>query len=90
VRADAILVMTSSSSRPGSPPLLQALFDLTPAEAAIASKIGAGLTLEQIAIAEGRSMATVRNQLKSVLAKTGCARQAELTRMLALLVPPGM
>jgi DNA-binding CsgD family transcriptional regulator len=90
VRAEAIVVMTTSSTRQGSPHLLQALFDLTPAEAAVASHVGAGLTLNDIAAREGRSVATVRNQLKSVLAKTGCSRQAELTRMLALLVPPGM
>lgn len=90
VRADAILVLTSSSPRPGSPSLLQALFDLTPAEAALASHLGAGRSLNEIAVAEGRSLATLRNQLKSVLAKTGCARQAELTRMLTLLVPQGL
>jgi DNA-binding CsgD family transcriptional regulator len=29
----------------------------------------------------------VRNQLKSVLAKTGCRRQVDLARLLAQLIP---
>jgi DNA-binding CsgD family transcriptional regulator len=88
--ASAILVVTTSAGKPDSPHLLQALFDLTPAEAVIANAIRANLTVEQIAVREGRSIATVRNQLKSVLGKTGCTRQAELVRMLALVVPPGL
>jgi DNA-binding CsgD family transcriptional regulator len=89
-RANAILVMTTTSAKPGSPHLLQALFDLTPAEAALTKRIGAGQSLDAIAAEEGRSVATLRSQLRSILAKTGCSRQAELTRMLALLVPPGL
>jgi DNA-binding CsgD family transcriptional regulator len=88
--ANAILVVTSSTGKPGSPHLLQALFDLTPAEAVVANAIRANLTVEQIAAREGRSVATVRNQLRSVLGKTGCTRQAELSRLLALIVPPGL
>jgi DNA-binding CsgD family transcriptional regulator len=32
---------------------------------------------------------TVRNQVKSILNKTGCRRQVELTRMLTQLMPTG-
>ena len=86
--AAAILVLTKGSTTPmQSTPLLQALFDLSAVEADIAARIAAGQTVDDIAIAAGRSAHTVRNQLKSVLAKTGCSRQADLARLLAQLVP---
>lgn len=90
-RAAAILVLTKASSAPmRATPLLQALFDLAPVEAVVAARIAAGLTIEQIAIADGKSVETVRNQVKSVLGKTGCHRQADLVRLLAQLVPAGI
>ena len=86
--SSAILVLSKpSSSATEATPLLQALFDLTPAEAAIAARIAAGETVERIALAAGKSVATVRNQLQSVLDKTGCRRQVDLARLLAQLVP---
>jgi DNA-binding CsgD family transcriptional regulator len=86
----AILVITTAIDREGSPALLQALFDLTAAEAAVARKIGAGKSLAEIASEGGRSLVTIRNQLKSVLAKTGCERQADLVKLLTRLVPPAL
>ena len=56
------------------------LFELSPVEAAIAARI---------AVADGKSVETVRNQLKSVLDMTGCRRQADLARRLAQLIPRG-
>lgn len=89
-QAVAILVLTKASTAPTqATPLLQALFDLSPAEAAVAARIAAGQTAEQIARADGKSVDTVRNQLKSVLGKTGCRRQVDLARLLAQLVLPG-
>lgn len=88
--AGSILVLTKGSSSPtGATPLLQALFDLSATEAAVAAGIAAGQTAQQIALAGGKSVATVRNQIKSVLEKTGCARQVDLARLLAQVVPPG-
>lgn len=85
--ATAILVLTKASETPTqATPLLQALFDLTPAEADVAARIAAGRTAEQIALADAKSAGTVRNQLKSVLAKTGCRRQVDLARLLAQLL----
>lgn len=87
-RAEAILVVTRSASRAtGAAPLLQALFDLTPAEADLAVRIGAGETTEAIAAADNKSAHTVRNQLKSLLHKTGCRRQVDLAKLLAQLLP---
>jgi len=86
--ATAILVLTKQSSAPTQrTTLLQALFDLSPMEASVAARIAAGQSVEQIAQADAKSAETVRNQVKSVLAKTGCRRQVDLARLLAQLVP---
>lgn len=86
--AAAILVLTKASAAPTqATSLLQALFDLSPTEAVIAARIAAGQTPEQIARADGKSVETVRNQLKRVLGKTGCRRQVDLGRLLAQLIP---
>ena len=63
--------------------LLQALFDLTPAESRIAQGIGNGETFEAIAARLGISTATARSQLKGVMAKTGTGRQTELALLLS-------
>lgn len=63
--------------------VLQGLFDLTPAEARVARGIAEGQTLEALAQRLGLSVETVRVQLKSVMAKTGIHRQAELAALLA-------
>jgi DNA-binding CsgD family transcriptional regulator len=89
-RSHAILVITTAVDKEGSPAVLQALFDLTAAEAALARKIGTGKSLGEIAGESGRSIDTLRNQLKSVLAKTGCDRQADLVKLLTRLVPPAL
>ena len=88
-QASAILVVTvAASTVTQSTGILQALFDLTPTEAVVAARVAAGHTLEQIALSESKSIETVRNQLKSVLAKTGCSRQVDVARLLTSLVPP--
>lgn len=88
--ASAILVLTrASNTATQSTPLLQALFDLSPIEASIAARIAAGQTAERIALGDGKSVDTVRNQLKRVLEKTGCRRQVDLARLLAQLAPAG-
>jgi DNA-binding CsgD family transcriptional regulator len=63
--------------------LLEALFDLTPAEARVARAIGEAQPPEDVAGALGVSVETVRKQLRAVFAKTGTSRQAELVRLLA-------
>jgi DNA-binding CsgD family transcriptional regulator len=63
--------------------LLQGLFDLSPAEAAIAKALGEGLTIDDIASRTGKGRETIRHQLKAVFAKTGTSRQAELAALLA-------
>lgn len=78
-----IFVVTSLSS-PKAPPahILYGLFDLSPAEARVAQRLVEGSSVEEIATASYLSQETVRKQLKSVLAKTGTSRQAELVGLL--------
>jgi DNA-binding CsgD family transcriptional regulator len=83
----SIVFITSivpSTSPPA--PLLQALFDLTPAEARMASQITAGKSIEQISSATGIAQNTIRTHLKSVFQKTGVQRQAELVSLLGTAI----
>lgn len=63
--------------------LLEVLFDLTPAEARVSSLLVEGRTVEAIAAALAVTQNTVRMHLKSVFAKTGVHRQAQLVALLA-------
>lgn len=65
--------------------LLVEAFALTPAEADLAVDLLAGLSVREIADGSGRSIATIRTHLASLLAKTGTARQSELVRLLMRL-----
>lgn len=61
---------------------MRELFGFTRAEAAVALGVMQGKSLEQVAAAEGNSVATARNLLKRVFLKAGVSRQNELTRLL--------
>jgi DNA-binding CsgD family transcriptional regulator len=74
----AIVVLSEARQEGREATLVQSLFDLTAAELAIATDIAAGETVARIAQKSGRSINTVRNQLASILHKTGCSRQSEL------------
>jgi DNA-binding CsgD family transcriptional regulator len=62
---------------------LRELFGLTPTEAVIAADLGAGKSPEDIARRQHINISTVRWHLKSILSKTGTARQAEAATLLA-------
>ncbi|NND67281.1 MAG: helix-turn-helix transcriptional regulator [Halioglobus sp.] len=61
--------------------ILGELFELTPAEANLATLLARGLSLAEVSSAQGISQHTARAQLKSIFAKTGVSRQAELVRL---------
>ena len=85
----ALLVFTPvGAERGASLELIQSLFGLTAAEARVARGVSMGRTLEDIAGEGGVAMTTVRSQLRRVLEKTGCGRQAELAAVLAR-IPAG-
>ena len=61
--------------------VLGELFALTPAEANLATLLARGLSLAQVSVAQNISQHTARAQLKSIFAKMGVSRQAELVRL---------
>lgn len=69
--------------RSPSATLLEGLFDLTPAEAKVASLLTEGQSVTDIARSQMVSSNTVRMHLKAVFEKTGVHRQAELVSLMA-------
>jgi DNA-binding CsgD family transcriptional regulator len=63
--------------------VIQALFDLTASEARVARGIAQGATTEDLAERHGVAPGTIRNQIKSIFAKTGVSRQVDLVRLLS-------
>jgi DNA-binding CsgD family transcriptional regulator len=85
-RCSTVVVLTPVTLSQAPPvELVRSLFDLTAAEARIARSLSAGETLDDIAETGGVSRNTVRTQLRGVMEKTGCTRQAELVSLLANL-----
>ncbi len=83
-RSFALLVLTPVSAQRAPPvDLIRSLFDLTASEARVARSLAVGETLDEIASTGGVAMSTVRSQLRQVLEKTGCTRQAEVVALLA-------
>ena len=82
-RSAAVFVLMPVAA-PSSPPveLVMSLFDLTPAEARIARGLAAGKTVDDLAGDNGVSPNTVRVQVRGVLEKTGCPRQADVIALL--------
>ena len=58
------------------------LFDLTDAQAELAVALCGGKTLDDIAAQRNVTLHTIKSQLKTLFAKTGTCRQAELVLML--------
>jgi DNA-binding CsgD family transcriptional regulator len=81
--AASIVVMTPvCPAQVPSATVVQGLFDLTAAEARIASRIAGGETISAIALGTDTSEGTIRSQLKSVFGKIGVSRQADLVGLL--------
>jgi DNA-binding NarL/FixJ family response regulator len=84
------VLLLTPVTQPQAPPveLVRSLFDLTPAEARVARSLSAGETVEAIASFGGVSLNTVRSQVRCVLEKTGCHRQAEVIALLSGIAMP--
>jgi DNA-binding CsgD family transcriptional regulator len=78
----AVWVERAAAAPPADAQALAARFDLTRREAEVALALVGGASADEIARAAGVSVHTVRNQIKSALAKTGSRRQADLVRMM--------
>ena len=80
----ALLYLTPlDGMRAPSKQLMRSLFDLTAAETRVAGELFKGRTLQEIASDGGVSITTVRTQMRAILEKTGCGRQAELVALLS-------
>jgi DNA-binding CsgD family transcriptional regulator len=87
--AIAVLIRRTTRSTPLTlaPTALCDAFGLTDREAAVATLIGQGLTLDDVARTLGIAIGTTRNHLKAVFDKTHTNRQAELAELLGRLRP---
>ncbi len=66
---------------PGFSELLRDAFGLTPAETRVIRGLAEGRSLQEIADSRGRSLETVRAQLKAIMSKTETRSQSELVRL---------
>lgn len=91
-RACAIVMARDPETVTASAAVLQQLFELTPAEAAVSRALAAGASLEDIAAATGVTINTVKTHLHHVYGKTSTSRQGELIALIhgstATLLPP--
>jgi len=69
--------------------LVEEAFGLSPSEIEIAKAVFRTFDLRTIAQERGRSLETVRTQVKSILSKTGASNQVELVRILSMLCASG-
>lgn len=79
----SVAIFVRDSEGQVHPPLrlAQQLFQLTPAETALAIELTNGLSLEEAAEALNIRRNTARAHLRSIFSKTGVRRQTELVRM---------
>lgn len=81
--ARALLIFsTQSKQHLPDPSLLGRAFNLTKAEVRLARELADGQSLGDIATGLGLKKETVRNQIKSIFAKTGTNRQGQLVALL--------
>lgn len=78
----AVFISDPDLHETASKQTLGELFGLTPAEANLAILLARGLSLAEVSEAQNISPHTARAQLKSIFAKTGVSRQAELVRLI--------
>ncbi len=87
-RPAALVFIANADGNPAPPSQrLQAMFGLTPAQAALAREIARGDGLDAAAGRLGVARATARAHLAEVFAKTGTNRQAELVGLLLRISP---
>jgi DNA-binding CsgD family transcriptional regulator/PAS domain-containing protein len=84
----AIFISTAGSAAPPADATLLALFDLTPAEARVMTRIGSGQTNAAAMADLGISENTLKTHLTRVYAKTGVSRQAGLMKLMTEIAAP--
>ncbi|WP_292859509.1 hypothetical protein [Mesorhizobium sp.] len=90
--ADILVAATAvnASSMVPSPTLLAGLFDLTPAEARLASALSQGRTLTEATASSNITVKTGRSYLERIFAKTGTRQQSQLVALLKSAELPQM
>ncbi|HXX03865.1 MAG TPA: helix-turn-helix transcriptional regulator, partial [Xanthobacteraceae bacterium] len=84
--ARALLTLTAIEPKPGpDASVISDVFGLTRAESDIAALVAQGRSLAAIADGRGIARVTVRNQLRTIFAKTRTHRQSELVALLSRL-----
>lgn len=81
-----VMARRALGETPEARQILQSLFGLTEAEAAVAIQVALGQPREAIAAARGVSSGTVKSQLKAIFAKLGVTREREMAAMLTPLL----
>ena len=85
-KADLVLLVTDPEKPLSFPDdVLRALYGLTPAQTEVANGLLTGYTLDEIATLRRVSLGTVRQQVKSILNRTGTSRQSDLIKLLMTL-----
>jgi DNA-binding CsgD family transcriptional regulator/PAS domain-containing protein len=82
-----LLLMVSDPEKPACFPddILHTLYGLTPAETEVANGLLMGYSAEEIGCLRRVSTSTVRQQIKSMLSKTGTSRQSDMVRLFMTL-----
>jgi DNA-binding CsgD family transcriptional regulator len=86
--ADRVAVIMTGDRARVSLDVLARMLEITQAEARVLHNLMAGKSLMECARALDLSYNTVRNQLNSVLSKTGARSQTELLLLIERLLPP--
>ncbi|WP_417277895.1 hypothetical protein [Celeribacter sp.] len=82
-----VLILSSELIWPeGFDAVLAAAFALTPAEIAVIQRLIKSENIQEIATARGRSVDTIRTQVKTILSKTDTRSQAELIRIVLMMM----
>jgi DNA-binding NarL/FixJ family response regulator len=77
----------SASAMVPSPTILTGLFDLTPAEAKLATALTVGRSLKSAAADSGVTFKTARTYLDRIFRKTGTNQQSQLVALLKSVQP---
>lgn len=82
-----MLLLVTDPDKPSNIPddALRALYDLTRAETEVANGLLMGYSPEEIGCLRRVSTSTVRQQVKSMLSKTGTSRQSDMVRLFMTL-----
>lgn len=80
-----VLVHDPAAKQRHDPFVVASMYDLTPAESAVAVAVAEGIEVREIARRHGVAVATVRSQLHAVFSKMGVSRQSEIVGALAAM-----